>query len=76
MEANKTLLQSLYKKIILEFSKQTGKSLEESMDYLYTSETYKLISKGVSDMHCKGRIYLAQELMLENGLMYHIGYPR
>ncbi len=76
MEANKTLLQSLYKKIILEFSKQTGKSLEESMDYLYTSETYKLISEGVSDMHCKGRIYLAQELMLENGLMYHIGYPR
>lgn len=29
MEANKTLLQILYKKIILEFSKQTGKSLEE-----------------------------------------------
>ncbi|EGT5079802.1 hypothetical protein CUA89_02135 [Clostridioides difficile] len=76
MEANKTLLQILYKKIILEFSRQTGKSLEESMDYLYTSETYKLISEGVSDMHCKGHIYLAQELMLENGLMYHIGYPR
>lgn len=74
MEANKTLLQILYKKIILEFSKQTGKSLEESMDYLYTSETYKLISEGVSDMHCKGHIYLAQELMLENGLMYHKGY--
>lgn len=65
-----------YIKIILEFSNQTGKSLEESMDYLYTSETYKLISEGVSDMHCKGHIYLAQELMLENGLMYHKGYPR
>ncbi|EGT3956285.1 hypothetical protein ERM45_15270 [Clostridioides difficile] len=76
MEANKTLLQILYKKIILEFSKQTGKSLEESMDYLYTSETYKLISEGVADMHCKSYIYLAQELMLENGLMYHKGYPR
>ncbi|MCC0762754.1 MULTISPECIES: hypothetical protein [unclassified Clostridioides] len=72
MEANKTLLQSLYKKIILQFSKNTGKSL----DYLYTSETYKLISEGVSDMHCKGHIYLTQELMLENGLMYHKGYPR
>lgn len=46
------------------------------MGYLYTSETYKLISEGVSDMHCKGHIYLAQELMLENGLMYHKGYPR
>ncbi|HBG3259764.1 TPA: hypothetical protein KP562_004065 [Clostridioides difficile] len=60
MEANRTLLESLYKKIILEFSKQTGKSLEEGMDYLYTSETYKLISEGVSDMHYKGYIYLAQ----------------
>ncbi|EQE83488.1 hypothetical protein QCW_3247 [Clostridioides difficile CD69] len=50
--------------------------MEESMDYLYTSETYKLISEGVADMHCKGHIYLAQELMLENGLMYHKSYPR
>lgn len=57
MEANKTLLQILYKKIILEFSKQTGKSLEESMDYLYTSETYKLISEVVSDMSCKGNFF-------------------
>ncbi|MBY1592378.1 hypothetical protein KWX37_20925 [Clostridioides difficile] len=76
MEANKTLLQILYKKIILEFSKKTVKNLEVSMCYLYTSETYKLISEVVSDMHCKGHIYLAQELMLENGLMYHKGYPR
>ena len=34
MEANKILLQTLYKNIILEFTKKTGKELEESMDYL------------------------------------------
>ncbi|WP_413927353.1 hypothetical protein [Clostridioides sp. ES-S-0006-03] len=27
------------------------------MDYLYTSETYKLISDGISDMHCKDHIF-------------------
>lgn len=33
MEANKILLQKMYTKIIMEFAKQTGKTLEESMDY-------------------------------------------
>jgi len=33
MDANKILLQSLYKKIIIEFSRATGKDLEESMDF-------------------------------------------
>ena len=74
MEANKILLQSLYKKIILEFSKQTGKSLDESMESFYTSQTYTLISEGVSDLHCRGNVYLAQELMLEYGLLNHKSY--
>lgn len=75
MEANKILLQSLYKDIILEFSKETGKGLDESMDYFYKSETYELISEGVGDLHCKGAKYLAQELMLEYGIMMHKSYP-
>ena len=74
MKANKILLQSLYKKIILEFSKQTGKSLDESMESFYTSKTYTLISEGVSDLHCRGNVYLAQELMLEYGLLNHKSY--
>lgn len=75
MEANKVLLQSLYKDIILEFSKETGKSLEDSMDYFYKSETYELISEGVADLHCRGARYLAQELMLEYGIIKHKSYP-
>jgi|GEM_PF-812232 len=63
MIANKTLLQSLYKNIILEFSKKTGKDLEESMDYFYKSQTYELISEGVGDLHCKGVKYLTDELI-------------
>ncbi|GAA0179450.1 hypothetical protein SH2C18_23160 [Clostridium sediminicola] len=76
MEANKILLQSLYKDIILEFSKETGKELDESMRFFYTSETYGLISEGVGDLHCRGAKYLAQELMLEYGLMEHKSYPK
>lgn len=76
MQANKVLLQSLYKSIILEFSKETGKSLEESMDLFYKSETYELISEGVGDLHCRGAKYLAQEIMLEYGIMKHKGYPK
>ncbi|CZR81859.1 hypothetical protein CDFC105_43198 [Clostridioides difficile] len=34
------------------------------MGYLYTSETYKLISEVVSDMSCKGHVCLVQELIL------------
>jgi len=75
MEANKILLQSLYKKIILEFSNRTGKDLEESMDCFYGSITYDLISKGIGDMHCRSVKYLTDELMLEYGLMSQIGYP-
>lgn len=76
MEANKILLQFLYKNIIVEFSKETGKDLDESMRYFYTSQTYELVSKGISDLHCRGAKYLAQELMLEYGLMKHKSYPK
>ncbi|MBU3126241.1 hypothetical protein [Clostridium tagluense] len=34
-----------------------------------------MISEGVSDLHCRGAEYLAEELMLEYGFMEHIGYP-
>ena len=74
MQANKVLLQKMYTKIIIEFSNQTGKSIEESMDYFYKSKTYDLVKDGVSDMHCRGYKYLADELMLEYGLKTHKGY--
>ena len=74
MKANKVLLQKMYTKIIIEFSNKTGKSIEESMDYFYNSKTYDLVKNGVSDMHCRGYRYLADELMLEYGLKSHKGY--
>ncbi|EJP6472975.1 hypothetical protein NHI66_002292 [Clostridium botulinum] len=75
MLANKILLQSLYKNIILEFSKKTGNNLEKSMNYFYKSQIYELISEGVGDLHCKGVKYLTDELMLEYGIIQHKSYP-
>lgn len=74
MEANKVLLQKMYAKIIMEFSVQTGNDIEKSMDYFYNSTTYDLIREGVSDLHCRGYKYLADELMLEYGFKEHKGY--
>ncbi|WP_411682125.1 hypothetical protein [Clostridium thailandense] len=76
MKANKVLMQSLYKDIILEFSKETGKRIDESVNLFYNSETYELISEGIADLHCRGAKYLAQELMLEYGIMKHKSYPK
>lgn len=74
MEANKVILQKMYTKIIMEFSNYTGKDIIESMDYFYNSTTYDLIRNGVSDIHCRGYKYLADELMLEYGFKEHKGY--
>lgn len=76
MLVNKILLQSLYKNIILEFSKRTNKDLEESMNYFYKSQLYQLVSEGVGDLHCKGVKYLTDELMLEYGIVNHKSYPK
>ena len=37
--------------------------------------TDELISNGISDMHCRGTIYLTDELMLEYGIKHEKGYP-
>jgi len=58
----------------LDFILQCRDGSNESMESFYTSKTYTLISKGVSALHCRGNVYLAQELMLEYGLLNHKSY--
>jgi hypothetical protein len=67
MLADKTLLQMKYAGIIEEFAFKANIPLEEAMDLFYKSETYKEISNGVADMHCRSEKYLADELKLEFG---------
>jgi hypothetical protein len=51
--------------VIENFTERTGLSLRESLDLFYKSLTYKEMSEGISDMHCRSDEYLAEELRRE-----------
>lgn len=59
MEANKTILQMKYARIVSIFAKQTGLPLEDALAFFYDSNTYRMISTGIADMHCRSDGYLA-----------------
>jgi hypothetical protein len=65
MNANPTLLQMKYTRLIELFAKKLNISYDAALDFFYKSETYKLISEGVSDMHCMSDEYLATDLINE-----------
>jgi len=62
MNANPILLQKKYAHVVELFAKENNISLEKALDIFYHSELYKLMSEGVSDMHCMSDEYLVQEL--------------
>lgn len=65
MEANKTVLQMKYARIVSLFSKETDMPLEDALSFFYNSTTYEFISEGVADMHCRSDEYLVDELKME-----------
>jgi hypothetical protein len=65
MNANPTLLQMKYTRLIELFAKKLNISYDAALDFFYKSETYKLISEGISDMHCMSDEYLATDLINE-----------
>ena len=66
MNANPILLQKEYARIVELFAKHNGLTLEKALDVFYHSELYKLVSEGVSDMHCMSDEYLVRELEEES----------
>lgn len=60
MEANKTILQMKYARIISIFAEQTGITLEDALDFFYTSSIYQMMNEGIADMHCRSDGYLAE----------------
>ena len=60
MEANETLLQMKYARII----EQIAADLD-AMDRFYNSRTFHLISQGIADLHCRSDRYLAEEVERE-----------
>lgn len=65
MNASPILLQKKYARVVACFAETAGLSLDEALDFFYHSEVYKLVSEGISDMHCRSDLYLADELKLE-----------
>ena len=65
MEANKTILQMKYARVVALFAKLSDLNLEDALSFFYDSYTYKMMSEGIADMHCRSDEYLADELMLE-----------
>lgn len=71
MEANPILLQKKYVRIVEKFAEQTGINTREAMDYFYHSLTYKEVSEGISDMHCRSDEYLVEELKQEYSIAFN-----
>lgn len=65
MIADSTLLQMKYARIISLLAKKADIDEEKAMEMFYKSNTYILMSKGISDFHCMSDAYLAEEIMLE-----------
>ena len=66
MNANPILLQKKYARVVELFAEENNISLEKALDVFYHSELYKLMSEGVSDMHCMSDEYLVRELEEEH----------
>ena len=67
MEANPSILQMKYARIVKRGAEQANLSYEDALAKFYDSKTFDLISNGIADMHCFSDEYLADELLIEFG---------
>ena len=65
MQADKTLLQMKYSRVVALFAAQQGISMEDALDFFYHSETYQELREGIADLHCRSDQYVADELAAE-----------
>lgn len=65
MLAHPILLQKKYARLVALLAKAQGISMEAALDFFYHSETYELMSEGISDMHCRSDLYLLEDLQQE-----------
>ena len=65
MQADKTLLQMKYARVVTLFAAQQSLSMEEALDFFYHSETYQELREGIADLHCRSDQYVADELAVE-----------
>lgn len=59
------MLHTKYTRIIECFAEKENLSLDDALSVFYHSKIYRLISEGVSDLHCMSDEYLTEELITE-----------
>lgn len=65
MQADKTLLQMKYSRVVALFAEQQNIPMEEALDFFYHSETYQELREGIADLHCRSDQYVTDELTIE-----------
>ena len=65
MNADKTLLQMKFSRIVAKFAEQQKIPVEKALGFFYHSETYYELSKGIADLHCRSDQYIVDELKAE-----------
>lgn len=65
MQADKTLLQMKYARVVAMFAGQQNITMEQALDFFYHSETYQELREGIADLHCRSDQYVTDELTAE-----------
>lgn len=65
MNADPTLLQMKFARIVTKLAVAAGIPAREALDFFYRSRLYPLLRDGVSDLHCMSDEYLVDELLEE-----------
>lgn len=65
MEADKTLLQMKFSRVVARFAEQRKISPEKALEFFYHSETYRELREGIADLHCRSDQYIVDELNAE-----------
>ena len=63
MKADKAILQLKYNSVIKTLAELKGTTYREALDMFYKSGIYAEMRDGISDMHCRSDIYLAEEIL-------------
>ena len=64
-QANNTLLQMKYARIIMGLSKRLGISSRRALALFSESNTYQYLRQKIGDLHCMSDNYLIDELIIE-----------
>ena len=65
MKADKAILPLKFCSVIEALSAQNNIEPRQALDMFYKSQVYIEMREGLSDMHCRSDIYLAEEIIRE-----------